>query len=101
MPKSTTSTESALLATRENTHGSYANTADLAQQLKFCLQQSRNWSRLSAVQKESLELICTKLARIGSGRHSEQDHWADIAGYAELVVIELENQNPKLAGEQK
>lgn len=104
-PKETTmqnqNETSRLLADRGRTPGSYICTANLAQELKFIMHHSDNWSRMNAVQKESIELICTKLARIGNGNHKEPDHWKDIAGYATLVVIELENQNPKLAGDDK
>lgn len=90
-----------LLADRETTHGDFPETADIAQALKTILRSSRNWDDLAAEQRESLELICTKLARIGCGNPHEQDHWKDIAGYAELVVIELENQTPKQTRDSK
>lgn len=38
---------------------------------------------------EAVEMICHKLARIANGDPMYDDNWRDIAGYAELVVKEL------------
>lgn len=40
---------------------------------------------LTDVQRESIDLIATKLARICCGDPNHRDHWDDIAGYATLV----------------
>ena len=73
------------------THGDYSLRAELAQRLKEQLRSSTNWSvdALSAPQRESLEMICHKMARILEGDPNHLDHWADIAGYATLIVNEL------------
>jgi len=75
---------------RESTHGSYRRTASISQQLKNVLQSNAHekWVELTNRQRESLEMICVKIARIMSGDHYEKDHWLDIAGYAELAVKE-------------
>lgn len=39
---------------------------------------------------EALEMIATKEARILAGNASEKEHWRDIAGYAMLVVNEID-----------
>jgi hypothetical protein len=78
------------LAEREVSHGSYAHTANMAQSLKYML--ARTQSKRSDVQNESLDMICTKLARICSGDNNCMDHWLDIAGYASLVVKNLEDK---------
>lgn len=44
---------------------------------------------LTAPQRESLELIATKMGRITSGNPNIQDHWDDISGYAELISKRL------------
>ena len=38
---------------------------------------------------EAMSMICHKLARVANGDHMYDDNWRDIAGYAELVVKEL------------
>ncbi len=82
---------------REGQHGNYEDTARIAQALKHVVKfelvkrNQRKQSALSNIQVESLDLICTKIARIISGDPTEQDHWHDIAGYAGLAERELRN----------
>jgi hypothetical protein len=78
----------ATLAERGKTHGDYGKTAETAQALKETLGDA---GRLPcAYMRESLDLICTKMARIANGDPFEPDHWHDIAGYAKLVADRLE-----------
>jgi hypothetical protein len=37
------------------------------------------------MQREALDMILHKIARIVNGNPNETDHWHDIAGYATLV----------------
>lgn len=74
-----------LLEKRSTTHGAYKENARGAQAIKSAMRAERRWSELSDVQKESLEMIATKIGRILAGNPSEKDHWDDIAGYATLV----------------
>jgi hypothetical protein len=48
-----------------------------------------NWALLSASQKEALEMIAHKIGRILNGDPNYDDSWRDIAGYAELIVKQL------------
>jgi hypothetical protein len=73
------------LAERHKTHGDFRDVAELAQGLKLLMHQSKNWERMSDVQREGIEMNLHKLARIGSGNPDEPDHWKDIAGYAMCV----------------
>lgn len=74
---------------RENTHGDFRVTASIAQDLKDGLRAREGWAALSWNQREAVDLICTKLARIISGNPYEADHWRDIAGYATLGINTL------------
>lgn len=75
-----------ILADREATHGPFKDVADLSQAAKRLFHQGANWKRLTVVQRESLEMIASKIGRILSGDPHEVDHWRDIAGYAELAA---------------
>ena len=86
-----------ILAEREKTHGSFMTTAAKAQQLKDSIHGGKNWEDLDDIQREALDMITTKIARILSGNHDEIDHWRDLANYAELVVRELERLNAYIA----
>lgn len=85
-----------ILNTRAKTHGDFSEVAITAQLLKnnifIRLQQTSKYP-LNDTQRESVDMICSKLARIISGDPNEIDHWRDIAGYALLVVKELESIN--------
>ena len=77
-----------ILKQRQKTHGSFTTHAAIAQDLKSVMQNSDNWDQLTAVQKESLEMIQHKVARILNGNPGFKDHWDDIAGYSTLVARE-------------
>ena len=51
-----------------------------------------NWNDLDDFQREALEMICHKMGRILNGDPNYDDSWRDIAGYAELVVKELNGE---------
>jgi hypothetical protein len=80
-----------LLDAREKTHGEYANVARVSQILKSDFRYyGVKYEKLRMAQKEALDMIACKIARILSGDPDEIEHWRDIAGYAQLVVRELE-----------
>ena len=80
--------KTAVLNERQGTHGDYGVTAEIAQLLKSIVREANNKAggKLTLVQMESLDMICTKVARILSGDPNEKDHWVDLAGYASLVA---------------
>ena len=83
-----------ILLEREKTHGDYQTQSATSQVIKHVMHVAPNWSKLSAPQRESLEMIAVKIARILHGDPNEVDHWRDCVGYATLVVDLLESQNP-------
>ena len=74
-----------LLVEREKTHGDYADVSRVSQALKAALRLGP-FDEIPAIHRESLEMICVKMARIVCGNHHEHDHAADIAGYANLIL---------------
>ena len=73
-----------LLRDKEATHGSFDDTATIAQTIKAVMKRSKNWESLPNQSKEALELIATKVARILNGDATDPEHWNDVAGYARL-----------------
>jgi len=69
---------------RGKTHGEFSINSQISQDLKAVLKASPNWDTLSPDKKESLEMMCHKMARICTGNAEEKDHWHDIAGYSTL-----------------
>ena len=78
-----------LLAERAQTHGDFTDHAGTTQDLKTIMYDHPNYKKLSAVQKEALEMIVHKIGRILAGNPDHKDNWADIAGYAKLVKDRL------------
>lgn len=83
-----------LLQEREKTHGDYRSTAEISQRLKKIINENTQISHphFGNIHRESLEMICTKIARILAGDPTVKDHWDDIAGYAKLAG-EATNEN--------
>lgn len=91
------STIDKILEEREKTHGSFADHSLIAQRIKDVTQKSYDvksvffWHKLTATQKEALDMIAHKIGRILAGNPNFKDHWADIAGYATLIANTLED----------
>ena len=81
------------LQTRQQSHGDFRHVATISQNLKRVLNSTPIWNELEPWQQEAMEAICMKLARIMSGNSFDIDHWHDIAGYASLVVREIERRD--------
>lgn len=77
------------LEERQKTHGDFSTHAYISQILKNGLHNG-NWHDLDFDQKESLEMIVHKIARILNGNPNIHDHWHDIVGYAKLVADRLD-----------
>jgi hypothetical protein len=72
-----------IIRERETTHGSYSEQSVTSQTLKTVLLVPRK--NLPLPIRESLEMICLKLARIVHGDYQHIDSWDDIAGYSMLA----------------
>ena len=81
------------LEERGSKYGQYISTARIIQNIKEAMMHSPNWNELSNDKKESLEMIAHKIGRILNGDPNYADSWVDIAGYAQLIVNNL-NGNP-------
>lgn len=64
-------------------------TAHVAQAIKAAMHDSPNWESMSSSQREGLDMIAQKLARILTGNHAADEHWEDIVGYTEMIRKEL------------
>lgn len=77
-----------LIESREGTHGNFVARSETSQKIK---EQFNYASKMRPFyMNESLDSIAVKLSRIIHGDSKNMDHWRDIAGYAQLVVDELE-----------
>lgn len=83
------------LEERNATHGCFKQQAKCSQALKKCMTEYVNLSKveLTCSQIEALAMISVKISRILMGNPNHADSWHDIAGYASLIVKELESTN--------
>jgi hypothetical protein len=76
---------------RKATHGDWERTARIAQALKAVIHREIGAPGeivrgrvFGSAEREALDMILAKIARIVSGDPHHPDHWNDIAGYALL-----------------
>ena len=82
-----------ILDERQKTHGDYYRVAGTAQELKDVMRRGKNWKILEDTQKEALEMVATKIARMLSGDHLYLDNVVDIIGYMTLLERQLKGLN--------
>lgn len=75
----------ATITSRATSHGDFVHMAEVAQGLKDYIKSEGPYAGMTSCQREALDMICTKLARIITGDPNHKDHWHDIAGYAQLA----------------
>ena len=77
------------LKERNGVHGNFSETAFMADNLKQLIACGKLYGSTTPVQREALDMIAVKIARILSGNPHFADHWHDIQGYALLAEQEL------------
>jgi hypothetical protein len=78
-----------ILEQRKSQHGDLLTQSTVSQGLKNVIRSTEKWGDLKTDQKESLEMIVHKIARILAGDPNFVDHWDDISGYSILVANRL------------
>ena len=81
-----------ILEERGRRYGLFKDLASMSQTIKDMMKQEEGWARLAPDQKEALEVIAQKIARILNGDPNYADSWVDIAGYAKLVADRLDGK---------
>ena len=76
---------SELLKDRGPSHGDYEDGALFAQNLKDMYRECPMWNKMSPVEKETLDLVSLKIARMLFGNFNRDDS-ADAAAYFSLVA---------------
>jgi hypothetical protein len=87
----TTPTE-ALITERGSRYGKFKDGTEIMRSLKRVMHDAEGWNNLTASQKEALDMIQHKIGRILNGDPTYDDSWKDIAGYATLIVNELNEE---------
>ena len=79
-----------LLKAKDMEHGHIDDVADAVCGMWDIFYRSRNCNTMTRIERTAAHMIMMKLARAMSGGRL-MDHWVDIAGYAQLVVNEIES----------
>lgn len=74
----------ALLSERDSTHGSFIVNSRVSQGLKDVIRKEPGYESLDLIHREALDHMFGKIGRIMAGQPEYDDHWDDIAGYAQL-----------------
>jgi hypothetical protein len=77
------------LKERGEQYGPFLAQAAIAQTFKRAARACPNWPKLESDQREAIDHIMVKFARILNGNPNHFDSWHDIAGYAQLVANRL------------
>ena len=81
-----------LITERGSRYGKFKDGAAIMQELKFVMREVDGWHNLTPSQREALDMIQHKIGRILNGDPTYDDSWKDIAGYATLIVNELNGE---------
>ena len=78
------------LTERGSRYGSFNDLAQISQALKEVMRTTPGWAKLTASQKEALEMVQHKVARMLNGDPTYQDNAVDIVGYATLMMKNMQ-----------
>lgn len=78
-----------VLDERGKSYGDFTDNGRIAQAFKTVMRDTPGWDSMNAHQKEALEMIAHKIARILNGNPNHPDSWVDIIGYTQLVIDRL------------
>jgi hypothetical protein len=70
---------------RASRYGDIETLMTLSQNIQQAMRLSKNWWDLMPAQREALQMIASKIARILNGDPNYKDNWHDIQGYARLA----------------
>jgi len=82
-----------ILDERATTYGVFEDVAETAQSIKDILYGTTGLPKIRPDQREALDMIASKIARIVNGDPDYVDSWIDIAGYATLVADRLKGKS--------
>jgi hypothetical protein len=75
-----------VLVDRGEEYGDYQAMCSVIQAIKIPMVRSKNWTKLRDTQRETLELVATKIGRILTGNPNNRDSWTDIEGYIKKAI---------------
>ena len=80
-----------VLAERGSRYGTFESNAHVAQGLKAVMRSGASWHKMTETQKEALEMVQHKIARMVNGDPTYLDNAVDLVGYATLMKTAMED----------
>lgn len=80
---------------REAAYGEFGELAKAIQAFKSVLRNAPAYPRMTAAQREAMEMVMMKTCRVLYGDPMHFDSWRDMAGYAMLAVEEFHPRGDK------
>lgn len=77
------------LQERGKRYGEFADHAAYSQRLKQIMRESPNWEQFTHSQREALDMIQHKIARMLNGDPTYIDNVTDIVGYGTLMLNDM------------
>ncbi len=78
------------LTDREKRYGNFPPLAAVIQAFKSVARSAPSWPKMTAVQREAIDMTFTKMARALYGDPMHMDNYHDGAGYMQLAAEEFE-----------
>ena len=86
---------------REGQYGSFNTLANAVQAFKTVCRAAPSWPKMTAVQRETMDMLVLKQCRILYGDPMHADSWHDLCGYAMLATEEFNRADMTPATEVK
>lgn len=77
------------VAERTSQYGDFRDQGMIAQALKETARMGSSWGQMVGFQREAIDMILHKIARIVCGNPDYADSWHDIQGYAKITEDRL------------
>ena len=82
-----------ILKERGDNYGKFVDHSRISQSMNTMIRMGKSWNDMRVDQKEALEMIVHKMARILNGDPNYKDSWVDIEGYARLISDTLKDND--------
>lgn len=82
-----------IVQARRATHGEAVYTLRAATEaMRLLTGVAEDQENINPVLLQCLNMICFKIARAMNGNQMHEDHWLDVAGYAEIALEEIKRE---------
>ncbi len=78
-----------ILADRGSQYGKFIDQSKISEALKAIMHAAPAWPAMASDQREAMDMMAVKMARLLNGNPNHEDSWRDTAGYATLVANRL------------